>query len=793
MGRMFWLLAALAGGLLVAWQGTVTPEPRPADAPPGVFSAGRAMRDIEVIAKIPHPIGSPANAAARDYLVGRMAAMGLTPRVQAGEAFFKPDRFKGETYVLGAMAQNIVGVLPGQDPKAPALLLMAHYDSVPGSPGAADDATGVASALEVVRILKAQGTPARDVIVLLTDGEEAGLLGARAFFDQDPLAGRVGLVINMESRGGGGRANMFQTGTRNGELIRLLADSPSKPISSSLAVFLYEHMPNDTDFTVSKAAGISGYNFAFIGRQFDYHSPSSTPANLDQGSVQSMGDQVLTLARALAFAKALPGPAPDWTYSQTFGNHVWGYPTWLGWLLLAAIAIMLVLATRPHRKIGVAPLAVAKSVGGTLYMILATALLLHLMRRATGVAFGFLEMRPLLAQWNLYEAALALMTVGVALHAASTLAHGIKVRWAVAAPIAGGLICSLFGGWDLFGLGLGLATAILSVSYLGKPPPLASAWLGALILAFLAALGMQIAAPTTAFLVTWPLLGGAFMAANGALGSRSTPIIRFGEAVLGAAGIGWLGVYFHSLAQGLDLPEILALFGWLGLVLVWPLAHRAGRWPGPVFITLGVALIVAVRLHSPWTERYPQVSKVAHLTELDSGKAWRVALSPGLDDWTRTALTGGGGKIEPHAFPTMSKDPLNAAPAEKVEALAPTLSITRQADGQVAVRFTPPPGARQFALDLSADVPVSDVRLDGKPAPLLDKPKARSHLIWSAGPGGVTLTFKPSGPGALSVDYRALTEAWPASAKPLPPRPEAQAPWDTSDSTIVTGSVKQAW
>ena len=44
---------------------------------------------------------------------------------------------------------------------------MAHYDSVPGSPGAADAAAGVAAALEIVRALKVQGQPARAVILLV--------------------------------------------------------------------------------------------------------------------------------------------------------------------------------------------------------------------------------------------------------------------------------------------------------------------------------------------------------------------------------------------------------------------------------------------------------------------------------------------------------------------------------------------------------------------------------------------------------------------------------------------------
>lgn len=789
MGRMFWLLAALVGGVLLAWHGTITPRPLPASAPGDVFSAGRAMHDIAVIARVPHPIGSPANLAVRDYLVERMTAMGLSPRVQTAQAFLQ-DGDGSEAWAVGGTVRNIIGVIPGRDRAAPAIALMAHYDSVPGSPGAADDATGVASALEVARILKAQGTPQRDIVVLLTDGEEAGLLGARGFFEQDPLARHVGLVLNLEARGGGGRANMFQTGPDNGALIDLFARNARAPISNSMEVFLYEHMPNDTDFTVSKAAGITGLNFAFIGRQFDYHSPSSTLANLDQGSVQHMGDQVLAAARALAFAKALPAPAPDAVYSQTFGDHVLAYPAWVGWLILVAAALLLVLAVRPGRKTGVAPLATLKGVGGTLYLVVTTALMLHLARRATGAGFGFLEMRPLLAQWGLYESALILLTAGVALHAASALAGGVKARLAVFAPLAGGLACSLFGGWDQAGLVIGLIGATLSVSFLGKPPPLASAWLGGLIAALVLAVGLQIAAPAAAYLVAWPLLLAAFMAAVGALGSRSTPVIRFGETVLIACGLGWLGVYFHGVAQGLDLPDLLALFGFLGIILAWPLAQRAGRWPGPVLIAAGLALIVVVRFHNPWTERHPQVSQIVYVT--DQKQAWRVTMTPGLDPWTRGVLTADGGAIGSRAFPPLASRKLPAAPARPLSVEGPIVAAGGKPGGIFTITLVPASDARVIGLDLRSSVPVTAVKVDGRPARLLDKPGAWSHLRWAATPQGVTITFKAPH-GALNLRYAALAETWPAGAKPLPPRPKSLAPWDLSDSTIVFGSLDPSW
>nr|QQZ51291.1 hypothetical protein JKL49_09550 [Phenylobacterium glaciei] len=69
--------------LLAAAVANMTPKPLGVDAPAGVFSAGRAMVDDRVIAKVPHPVGSPANYAVRNYLVGRMTQLGLAPRSNA--------------------------------------------------------------------------------------------------------------------------------------------------------------------------------------------------------------------------------------------------------------------------------------------------------------------------------------------------------------------------------------------------------------------------------------------------------------------------------------------------------------------------------------------------------------------------------------------------------------------------------------------------------------------------------------------------------------------------------------
>src|SRR5690606_1661674 len=94
--------------------------------------------------------------------------------------------------------------------EGPALVLTAHYDSVEASPGFGDDGIGVAVWLEVAHHLK-QNPPDRPVLFLLTDGEEAALLGAQAFVDSKEKYGvEVGRIINLEARGVSGPAAMFE-------------------------------------------------------------------------------------------------------------------------------------------------------------------------------------------------------------------------------------------------------------------------------------------------------------------------------------------------------------------------------------------------------------------------------------------------------------------------------------------------------------------------------------------------------------------------------------------------------
>jgi hypothetical protein len=178
-----------------------------------------------------------------------------------------------------------------------ALMLAAHYDTVARSPGANDDSASVAAILETVRALKVGPQLKNDLIILFTDGEERGLLGAKVFSNEHEWAKNVALVFNFEARGSSGASLMFETSMPNGFLIREFARSAPYPVANSWMAELYRSLPNDTDFTVFRRAGMKGFNFAYIDGYEHYHRLSDNVENIDGQSLQHHGSYGLALSR----------------------------------------------------------------------------------------------------------------------------------------------------------------------------------------------------------------------------------------------------------------------------------------------------------------------------------------------------------------------------------------------------------------------------------------------------------------------------------------------------------------
>ncbi|MGH9702464.1 MAG: M20/M25/M40 family metallo-hydrolase, partial [Candidatus Acidiferrales bacterium] len=224
------LMTAVLALISIRYQ---TPPPKPADAPAMEFSAARARQFLQELLGdgTPHPIGSAANAQVRSRILSNLVKLGYAPEVQRETVC--------SSFGACGDVQNVVARREGLEP-GPAILLAAHYDSVGAGPGASDDGAGAAAVLEIARALKAAPPLRHSIIFLIDDGEEAGLLGARAFVEHHRWAKEVAAAVNLEARGTSGPSLMFETGSANAWLMHLFSHAVDRPITSSIFYTAYK-------------------------------------------------------------------------------------------------------------------------------------------------------------------------------------------------------------------------------------------------------------------------------------------------------------------------------------------------------------------------------------------------------------------------------------------------------------------------------------------------------------------------------------------------------------------------
>src|SRR5258708_27969128 len=429
------------------------PSPKAATAPSNEFSATRAASALREVlgGDIPHPLGSTEHEAVRERLATRLRALGYdvlyhrTFACQAGGGVCAP-------------LVNLIARTPAP-PAGDTLIIASHYDSVPAGPGASDDGLGAATTLEVARILRSEHLR-NPVQFVLTDGEESGLLGAEGFVADAEAPRGVVAVINTEARGTAGRSYMFETSHNNRWLIPIVAKALPRPATSSLYFNIYELLPNDTDMTVFKRAGIAGVNFANIGRVAHYHTSLDSLENLSLTLLQDDGDHVLAMARALGNAELRQVSDQNAAWFDVLSFFLIWWPQGLTvWLTLFALVMILVGATLRMRENGTNSRAITFGVLAWLASAFAALLVGVLLNRIIGLSAG-----P--ATWVAHPlpAILAMAMAGFAV--AIRIAAVFYRRAAFDGLFLGGALC-------LAAASLGLLIALPGGSYLTLVPALA--------------------------------------------------------------------------------------------------------------------------------------------------------------------------------------------------------------------------------------------------------------------------------------------------------------------------------
>ncbi|MEU7602688.1 M20/M25/M40 family metallo-hydrolase [Streptomyces sp. NPDC041003] len=730
------LLAVVA---LIAVAATVTSavaplDPLPGDAPAKEFSATRAHAHVEKIATEPHPIGTASHDRVRDWLLGELTRLGLEPKT--GESV-GVDRTPGHN--MAARVQNIQATVRGTDPTG-RVLVVAHYDSIENGPGATDDAHGVAVLLETIRALREGPAPRNDITFLFSDGEEPGTMGAHAF----AASGAVGdvdrtVVLNLEARGTSGRAVMFETGAHNGALVPALGDHV--PVTTSLAYEVYRLLPNTTDFTVFREAGLTGMNFANIGTSANYDTAQDNLANSSRASLQDMGSTVLAATRKLAAADI---PAISKSSNATYfslGGLLLRYPGGLvlplAGLAVAAITAAVWFAVRRRAVRGRSVAIVAATVPVPLLAAVAVGwtgwqLMTFFRPHYTGFAFGD-PYRP------------------------GPAAFGLAVLTAVAVWIWASLLRRRHGALEL----------------------------GAAVTCWLTALAVLTAAlvPGASYLFVWPALAGSAGLALAARLPRSSawrePLSAL-AVVPGAALLVPIAALFFD-ALGLVLAMVpLVVVAIFAAPLVAPFAGRLRRRSFVVWTSVAALVGTAVcgfgLARDGVDSRHPAHVSLLYVVDGDRNKASWVS-GFGVHPWIEQYV-GDDMMTVATQFPYLKvPDEWRSGPAPLVDAPTPELRVLSAQSGagsrEVVVRINAV-GAAASQLMLYADTQggssVQALTIGGDKLPGgHNRPGVKGRWGWgftyAAPPAeGVELKLTVQGDGPLNLRLLAKSTGFPGGA-----------------------------
>jgi hypothetical protein len=275
---------------------------------------------------------------------------------------------------LGTL-ENVVARFPGTD-SAGALLLCAHYDSVPSSPGAGDNGAAVAALVEVARLLRPRLPLRNDLILLFTDGEEEGLSGARAFSAEHLEASGVAAVFNFDGRGTGGSLLLIETGQHSAHLVKGYAQCAPQPQAYSIAAAIYGLLPNSTDFTAFREASRPGLNFAHINGVEHYHRASDTIDRLDLRTLRLQGETALALALRFGDSRVLRSGAEEAAgyFTLPYVGVVF-YPVgWATAMTLLCLLLWALVTAAQFRRQSLTPLGCVRGVALVLGVAVGTGL-----------------------------------------------------------------------------------------------------------------------------------------------------------------------------------------------------------------------------------------------------------------------------------------------------------------------------------------------------------------------------------------------------------------------------------
>ena len=282
-------LVSMTALALAACMSTAPVETPSAPAAPAVDRYAQLMDDLRILSAddmAGRGVGTPGGETARNYLVGRMEALGIAAPAMGRLQPFESTLTRRDGTSVTYNGVNVLGLIPGTRVTDRYIVITAHYDheGVKNGEiynGADDNASGVATMLEIAARLKA-APPEHSVLIVALDGEERGLLGARHFVEAPPFPlSAIALNINYDMTA---RAEtdgkLWVTGTYQHPNLRPILEPI--PANGAVALAFGKDTPEDRgedNWVMASDHGAfhrAGLPFLYFGVNYhpDYHRPT---------------------------------------------------------------------------------------------------------------------------------------------------------------------------------------------------------------------------------------------------------------------------------------------------------------------------------------------------------------------------------------------------------------------------------------------------------------------------------------------------------------------------------------